>query len=111
MTTRDTHSPAQTAFGDIASEFANLTDDILFNQVWKGQTLSSRQRSLITVSALVAMNRGEQLPFHLHRAIENGVSIEELSAVITHLAFYSGWPCAASAFERLKDVKIAQEQK
>jgi len=80
------------AMGDIAPKLAELTD----------QVLSKRDRSLITVSALLAMNRIEQLPFHLEFALENGVSREELVELTTHLAFYSGWPTAASAVKALK---------
>ena len=83
--------------GDIAPKLADLTEDILFGDVWERPVLSKRDRSLATVSALVAMNRTEQLPFHIQRAIENGVTKEELVEVITHLAFYSGWPTAMSA--------------
>jgi 4-carboxymuconolactone decarboxylase len=65
--------------------------------VWKRPELSPRDRSLITVSALVALYRTNELPFHLKRALDNGVTREELIELITHLAFYSGWPTAASA--------------
>jgi 4-carboxymuconolactone decarboxylase len=90
--------------GDIAPKLADLTEDVLFGDVWERSTLSKRDRSLATVSALVAMNRTEQLPFHIQRAIENGVSKEELVEVITHLAFYSGWPTAMSAMMIAKQV-------
>jgi 4-carboxymuconolactone decarboxylase len=90
--------------GDIAPKLADLTEDILFGDVWERPSLSKRDRSLATVSALVAMNRTEQLPFHLQRAIENGVTKEELVEAITHLAFYSGWPTAMSAMMIAKQV-------
>ena len=90
--------------GDIAPKLADLTEDILFGDVWERPVLSKRDRSLATVSALVAMNRTEQLPFHIQRAIENGVTKEELVEVITHLAFYSGWPTAMSAMMIAKQV-------
>jgi 4-carboxymuconolactone decarboxylase len=90
--------------GDIAPKLADLTEDVLFGDVWERPALSKRDRSLATVSALVAMNRTEQLPFHLQRAIENGVTREELVEVITHLAFYSGWPTAMSAMMIAKQV-------
>ncbi len=90
--------------GDIAPKLADLTEDVLFGDVWERPSLSKRDRSLATVSALVAMNRTDQLPFHLHRAIENGVTKEELVEVITHLAFYSGWPTAMSAMMIAKQV-------
>jgi 4-carboxymuconolactone decarboxylase len=90
--------------GDIAPKLADLTEDVLFGDVWERPALSKRDRSLATVSALVAMNRTEQLTFHLQRAIENGVTKEELVEVITHLAFYSGWPTAMSAMMIAKQV-------
>ena len=90
--------------GDIAPKLADLTEDILFGDVWERPVLSKRDRSVATVSALVAMNRTEQLPFHIQRAIENGVTKEELVEVITHLAFYSGWPTAMSAMMIAKQV-------
>ena len=90
--------------GDIAPKLADLTEDVLFGDVWERPALSKRDRSLATVSALVAMNRTEQLQFHLQRALENGVTKEELIEVITHLAFYSGWPTAMSAMMIAKQV-------
>jgi 4-carboxymuconolactone decarboxylase len=90
--------------GDIAPKLADLTEDVLFGDIWERPALSKRDRSLATVSALVAMNRTEQLPYHLQRAIENGVTKEELVEVITHLAFYSGWPTAMSAMMIAKQV-------
>jgi 4-carboxymuconolactone decarboxylase len=85
------------AFGDIAPALAQYTDDVLFGDVWTRPGLSPRDRSLITVAALVAGYRTNELPFHLKRALENGVSRDELIELITHLAFYSGWPTASSA--------------
>jgi len=90
--------------GDIAPKLADLTEDVLFGDIWERPALSKRDRSLATVSALVAMNRTEQLPYHLQRAIENGVTKEELVELITHLAFYSGWPTAMSAMMIAKQV-------
>lgn len=83
--------------GEVVPKLAELTDRVLFDDVWKRSQLSPRDRSLITVSALLSLNRLQQLPFHLERALDNGVTSEELSELITHLAFYAGWPCAASA--------------
>lgn len=97
-------SPAQKAFGELAPKFADLTDKVLFGDVWEGSGLSKRDRSLITVSALVALYRTNELPFHLKKALENGITKEELAEVITHLAFYSGWPTAASALAIAKQV-------
>ncbi|HWF76232.1 MAG TPA: carboxymuconolactone decarboxylase family protein, partial [Caulobacteraceae bacterium] len=70
---------------------------VLFGDVWERPGLSKRDRSLITVATLVALYRTNELPFHLRRAQENGVSRDELVELITHLAFYAGWPCAATA--------------
>ena len=97
-------SKAQQLMGDIAPKLAELTDNVLFGDVWERKELSKRDRSLATVSALVAMNRPEQLRFHLQRAVENGVKKAELFEVITHLAFYSGWPSAVTAISTAKEV-------
>ncbi|SJL82563.1 carboxymuconolactone decarboxylase family protein [Vibrio palustris] len=93
-----------TIIAQLAPQFHRLTIDTLFGQVWQDDTLSLRERSLITVSALIALNRTEQLPGHLQRAFDNGLTNKELSAVMTHLAFYAGWPVTASAIERLDEV-------
>ncbi len=92
--------------GDIAPKLAELTDDIIFGDIWERKGLSKRDRSLITVATLVALNRTEQLSFHLNFALENGVTQEELVELITHLAFYSGWPTAVSAINLLKKVVL-----
>lgn len=84
-------------FADIAPALATYTDDVLFGDVWKRPVLSPRDRSLITVTALIALYRTNELPFHLKFALQNGVSREELAEVITHLAFYAGWPSASTA--------------
>ncbi len=97
-------SPAQESFGDIAPKLAELTDEVLFGDIWERPGLSKRDRSLITVAALVALYRNHELPFHLGRALENGVTREELIEVITHLAFYAGWPNAVTAASVAKDV-------
>jgi len=76
---------------------ADLTDRVLFGEVWERPQLSPRDRSLVTVSALIAMNRPDHLRSHLARARANGVTQEELIEAITHLAFYSGWPNAVTA--------------
>lgn len=81
-----------------------LTDDVLFGDVWAREELSPRDRSLITVAALIAGGNTEQLPGHLNRARANGLSDTELAEVIIHLAFYAGWPRAMSAVRVAKDV-------
>jgi 4-carboxymuconolactone decarboxylase len=93
----DDQTVAQKAFGEIAPDFADLTDRVLFGEVWERPGLSQRDRSLITVATLVALYRTNELPNHLKRAIDNGVSRDELVEAIMHLAFYSGWPTASSA--------------
>jgi len=87
---------AQQLMGDIAPALADLTDRVLFGEVWERPQLSPRDRSLVTVSALIAMNRPDQLWSHLARARDNGLTKEEAIETITHLAFYSGWPNAVS---------------
>ena len=93
----DDPSAARNAFGDIAPALADYTDKVLFGDVWERPALSPRDRSLVTVAALIALYRTNELPFHLRKAIENGISRDELIEVITHLAFYSGWPTANTA--------------
>ena len=97
-------SAVQKMIGDFAPKLADLTDDVLFGDVWERSQLSKRDRSLATVAALVAMNRPDQLRFHLDYAMQNGVKKEELIEVITHLAFYSGWPNAMSSIMVAKEV-------
>ncbi len=98
------NSRAQQLYGDIAPKFVELTDNVLYADVWERQGLSKRDRSLITVSALIAMNRPDQLRSHLGLAIRNGLTREELAEAITHLAFYSGWPSSVTAAVIAKEV-------
>ncbi len=102
MDTNKPPSAAQKAIGDIAPKLAELTDRVLFGDVWERPQLSKRDRSLITCAALVASGKTEQMNFHFPTAIKNGVTQEELVETITHLAFYVGWPSAMSAVNRLK---------
>jgi len=95
---------AQQMFGDISPKFAELTDKVLFGDVWERPGLSKRDRSLVTVSALIAMNRPDQLRSHLALARQNGLTEAELVEAITHLAFYSGWPNAVTAISVAKEV-------
>ncbi|MGA2302230.1 MAG: carboxymuconolactone decarboxylase family protein [Candidatus Acidiferrum sp.] len=97
-------SAAEKMIGDFAPKLVELTDRVLFGDVWERQQLSKRDRSLVTVTALIALNRPDQLRFHLNKALENGLKKEELIEVITHLAFYSGWPNAMSAIMIAKEV-------
>lgn len=93
----ETTTPRPNPFADIAPALADYTDNVLFGDVWKRPGLSPRDRSLVTVASLVALYRINELPFHLKRALENGVTRDELIEAITHLAFYSGWPTASTA--------------
>jgi 4-carboxymuconolactone decarboxylase len=93
----EARSRAQQAMGDIAPALANYTDEVLFGDVWRRPGLSARDRSLITVASLVALYRTNELPTHMKLALQNGVTGDELVEVITHLAFYAGWPTAATA--------------
>lgn len=104
MKHRKIASKALETFGEIAPAFARYSEEVLFGEVWRREQLSLRERSLLTVSALVAGGLTEQLPFHIRLARENGLSEEELIEAITHLAFYAGWPRAASAIQVAKDI-------
>ena len=97
-------TPTFRALGDFAPKLVELTDKVLFGDVWERPQLSKRDRSLITCAALVATGKTEQMSFHFPRAIENGVTREELVEMITHLAFYAGWPSAMSAMARAKEL-------
>ena len=94
----------RTVAQEIAPKMAELSADVLFGDVWERTQLSKRDRSLITVAALVALYRTGQLRGHINRALDNGVTKEEIGEVITHMAFYSGWPTAANAVQVAKEV-------
>lgn len=102
--TKNAPHAARDSIGDIAPKLAELTDEVIFGDVWERPELSKRDRSLITCAALVATGKTEQMSFHFPRAIENGVTREELVEMITHLAFYVGWPSAMSAIGRVKEL-------
>ena len=91
-------------FGDFAPKLAALTDDVLFGDVWNRPGLSARDRSLITVAVLAAGGDTAQLEFHLGRAVENGVTADELIEAITHVTFYAGWPKGMGAMGVAKKV-------
>lgn len=95
---------AQRAMGDLAPKLVELTDGVLYGDIWERPELSKRDRSLATVAALIALNRPDQLRSHLALARRNGVTREELIEAITHLAFYSGWPSAVSAIAVAREV-------
>lgn len=96
--------PSAKAIGDFDPKLAEITDNVLYGDVWERPELSKRDRSMITVAALIAMNRPDQLRSHLKLARENGVTQQEIVESITQLAFYAGWPNAASAIAIAKEV-------
>jgi 4-carboxymuconolactone decarboxylase len=102
---------AQQVIGDFSPKLVQLTDDVLFGDVWARPLLSPRDRSLVTISALIAMNRPDQLRSHLVRARDNGVTKDEIVESITHLAFYAGWPSAITAVTVAKEVFENQPEK
>ena len=91
-------------FGDFAPKLVDLTDEVIYGDIWERPGLSKRDRSLVTISALIALNRPDQIRFHLQRARDNGVTLDELIEAITHLAFYAGWPCAVTAISIAKEL-------
>jgi 4-carboxymuconolactone decarboxylase len=103
----DEPSGAQKMFGDFAPALVTFTDDVLFGQVWPRAQLSPKDRSLITVAALITGGNTEQLTYHLGLAKENGATEDELKEAITHQAFYAGWPKAMSAMAVAKQVFAA----
>ncbi|HEU5379846.1 MAG TPA: carboxymuconolactone decarboxylase family protein [Ktedonobacteraceae bacterium] len=104
MPDSEKQSTLKKTYGDFVPKLVELTDDVLFGDVWERTALSPRDRSLITVAALIAGGNSEQLPFHLGKAKENGLTETELKEVITHLAFYAGWPKAMSALTVAKQL-------
>ncbi len=88
----------------VAPALVELSKRVLFGEVWERPGLSKRDRSMITVAALIALNRGEQLTGHIDRALANGVTQEEIGEMVTHLAFYCGWPAGMTAGLIAKDV-------
>ncbi len=94
---KESPAPRSNPFADIAPALADYTDNVLFGDVWKRTQLSPRDRSLVTVACLVSLYRINEMPFHFKRALENGMTRDELIEAITHLAFYAGWPAASTA--------------
>ncbi|QDP96312.1 carboxymuconolactone decarboxylase family protein [Microlunatus elymi] len=97
-------SGGKNALGDFAPGMVHYTDRVLFDEVWEREGLSKRDRSLVTVAALTAMGRTDQLKFHLGFARQNGVTDEELKEALLHLAFYAGWPNGIGATGVLKGI-------
>ncbi len=89
--------PALDQVREFAPKLMEVTDDVLFGDIWERPGLSKRDRSLITVATLTALYRTNELPSHIKRARANGISKDELAELFTHLAFYAGWPCAITA--------------
>ena len=96
-------SDAQKMFGEFAPKLAQLTDDVLFGDVWERPELSPRDRSLVTITALVAGGNSEQLGYHISLGRKNGLTEDEVKEAIIHLAFYTGWPKAITAIMIAKD--------
>jgi 4-carboxymuconolactone decarboxylase len=99
-----TASTARSEVRQVAPRLIELTESVVYGDIWERPGLSKRDRSLITVAALVAMYRGDQLTGHIERALANGVTREEIGELITHLAFYAGWPTAMTAGRIAKKV-------
>ena len=91
-------------FGTIAPGVVQYTPDVLFGDLWRRPDLAPRDRSLVTVSALIATGQAAQLPYHLNRAMDYGLTQAQAAEVLTHLAFYAGWPSVFSALPVAKDV-------
>lgn len=96
-------------YGRTVPKLAELGRDVLFGDVWERTEMSKRDRSLITIASLITGYRYQQLPGHLDRALDNGVTAAELRETVSHLAFYAGWPCAVTAAEILGTVLDARE--
>ena len=107
MTENPQPSAAQRLIGDFAPKLVALTDDVLFGDIWRRAELAPRDRSLVTVAALITNGSTEQLRGHLQRAKDNGLTEAELKEVIIHLAFYAGWPRAMSAITVAREVFAA----
>ena len=99
---------ARQQLGEIAPKLGQLTDEVLFGDIWERPELSKRDRSLITCTALVAFGWTEQMKTHFPRAIANGVTKEQLVEMITHMAFYSGWPSAVTAAMQAREILADQ---
>ena len=95
---------ARNSFGDIAPELAEVTDKVLFGQVWADDALSPRDRSLVTIVILTALYRQNELAFHLGKGLDNGLTRGEIIAAITQTAFYAGWPTAMTAIQIARKV-------
>ena len=106
----DVKPPMRAPWGDIAPRLTEISDTVLFDDVWRRPGLSPRDRSLVTVASLIALYRSNEFKFHLGKALENGVTRDEIIEMITHLAFYSGWPTASTAIGIAREVFAAAPQ-
>lgn len=105
MTEKIVQTAGRDRLGDFAPEFAHFNDDILFGENWNNQAIDLKTRCIITVVALMSSGiTDSSLPFHLENAKKNGVSKDEIVAIVTHLAFYVGWPKAWAVFSQAKDI-------
>jgi 4-carboxymuconolactone decarboxylase len=95
---------ARKSFGNMAPHLAEVTDKVLFGDVWERTELSLRDRSLVTITSLISLYRTNEMPFHMKKALENGLTREEIVETITHLAFYAGWPSAMTALQIARKV-------
>lgn len=92
------------AVARLTPKLAEITQQVLFGDVWERKELSKRDRSLLTCAVLTALYRPEQLRFHIRLALTNGVTREELAEIMTHVAFYAGWPCAVQGTQVMDEV-------
>jgi 4-carboxymuconolactone decarboxylase len=97
-------------FGKVAPGVVHYTTDVLFNNLWLRPALAPRDRSLVTVSALVAAGQVAQVTYHLNRAMDNGLTQQQASEVLTQLAFYAGWPNVFSAMPVFKEVFAKRQE-
>ena len=104
------HEPSpRDAVRNFTPKLIELTEDVLFGDVWERPQLSKRDRSLIVVATLIALGKERQMVGHFNRALDNGVTVEEIKEIITHLAFYSGWPTAMTGATIFKEVLEKRE--
>ena len=106
----DVKTPMRAPWGDIAPHLTEISNTVLFDDVWRRPGLSPRDRSLVTVASLIALYRSNELKFHLGKALENGVTRDEIIEMITHLAFYSGWPTASTALGVAREAFAAKPE-
>lgn len=97
-------SRAQQLYGDIAPKMVELTDNVLYGDIWERPGLSKRDRSLVTITALIALNRPDQLRAHINIGLQNGLTKDQIIEAITHMAFYAGWPSAVSSLAIAREV-------